>query len=106
MRLIDADGFDRRLVNSEFSAALDEADDRDKPFEHIAMYYSTQSFRDVMKHIPTIEAIPKTWLEMMLNDAIEQRDMETANAIQCVMKLWYESKADSDDEGKLISIIP
>ena len=58
MRLIDADRFDRRLAAAEFDAALLEADDRDEPFEHQAMYYSTQSFRDVMKYQPTVDAVP------------------------------------------------
>lgn len=63
MRLIDADAFDRRLANAEFSAALNEANDNDRPFEHQAMYYSTQSFRDTMKYQPTIEAITIRQLE-------------------------------------------
>ena len=66
-RLIDADAFDRRLANAEFMAALNHADDNDKPFEHEAMYYSTQSFRDVMSHQPTVDAIPVEWLMDMAN---------------------------------------
>lgn len=58
MRLIDADAFDRALAAHEFDAALMEADDHDQPYEHIAMYYSTQSFRDVMRCQPTINAVP------------------------------------------------
>ena len=55
MRPIDADAFDRALAAGEFNAALAEADENDRPFKDVAMYYSTKSFRDVMKHRPTIE---------------------------------------------------
>ena len=58
MRLIDADAFDRALCNHEFTAALNEAADAGTAFEDKKMYYSTQSFRDVMKHRPTIDAVP------------------------------------------------
>lgn len=58
MRLIDADAFDRDLCNAKFSAALNEAYDADRSFEDQEMYYSTQSFRDVMKYRPTIDAVP------------------------------------------------
>ena len=58
MRLIDADAFDRVLCNHEFTAALNEAADAGTAFEDKKMYYSTQSFRDVMKHRPTIDAVP------------------------------------------------
>ena len=58
MRLIDADAFDRALANAEFTAALNEAADAGTAFEDKEMYYSTQSFRDVMKYRPTIEAVP------------------------------------------------
>lgn len=57
-RLIDADAFDRDLVNHEFSAALNEAADKDGPFEDMPMYYSVQSFRDTMRCKPTIDAVP------------------------------------------------
>lgn len=79
MRLIDADAFDRRLANAEFAAALNNADDNDRPFEHEAMYYSTQSFRDVMSHQPTIDAIPMEWLEEQRDKLSEAWDEE-----------WYE----------------
>ena len=58
MRLIDADAFDRDLCNHRFTAALNEAADAGTAFEDKEMYYSTQSFRDVMKYRPTIEAVP------------------------------------------------
>lgn len=58
MRLIDADAFDRDLCNHKFTAALNEAADAGTAFEDKEMYYSTQSFRDVMKYRPTIEAVP------------------------------------------------
>lgn len=58
MRLIDADAFDRALCNAKFSAALNEAYDADRSFEDQEMYYSTQSFRDVMRYRPTIDAAP------------------------------------------------
>lgn len=58
MRLIDADAFDRDLCNHRFTAALNEAADAGTAFEDREMYYSTQSFRDVMKYRPTIEAVP------------------------------------------------
>lgn len=58
MRLIDADAFDRDLCNAKFSAALNHAYDADSSFEDQEMYYSTQSFRDVMKYRPTIDAKP------------------------------------------------
>ena len=58
MRLIDADAFDRDLCNHKFTAALNEAADAGTAFEDKEMYYSTQSFRDVMKYRPTIDAVP------------------------------------------------
>lgn len=58
MRLIDADAFDRDLASHEFSAALNEAADKDGPFEDMPMYYSMQSFRDTMRCRPTIDAVP------------------------------------------------
>ena len=58
MRLIDADAFDRALASHEFSAALNEAADKDGPFEDMPMYYSAQSFRDTMRCRPTIDAVP------------------------------------------------
>ena len=58
MRLIDADAFDRDLANHEFSAALNEATDKDGPFEDMPMYYSVQSFRDTMRCRLTIDAVP------------------------------------------------
>ena len=57
-RLIDADAFDRDLCNHKFTAALNEAADAGTAFEDKEMYYSTQSFRDVMKYRPTIDAVP------------------------------------------------
>ena len=57
-RLIDADAFDRRLAAAEFDAALNNADDENRPVREQALYYSTQSFRDVMRYQPTIDAIP------------------------------------------------
>ena len=57
-RLIDADAFDRALASHEFSAALNEAADKDGPFEDMPMYYSAQSFRDTMRCRPTIDAVP------------------------------------------------
>ena len=62
MRLIDAYSFDRALANHEFTAALNEAASNDRAFEAIPMLYSTQSFRDVMKYRPTIDAVPVEWL--------------------------------------------
>lgn len=58
MRLIDADAFDRDLASHEFSAALNEAADKDGPFKDMPMYYSAQSFRDTMMYRPTIDAVP------------------------------------------------
>lgn len=58
MRLIDADAFDRALASHEFSAALNEAADKDGPFEDMPMHYSAQSFRDTMRCRPTIDAVP------------------------------------------------
>lgn len=66
MRLIDADAFDRDLVNAEFTAALNDAADQGKPFENKPMYYSTQSIRDVLKYRPTVEAVPLDQLAMLL----------------------------------------
>lgn len=67
MRLIDADAFDRALCNHRFTAALNEAAEAGTAFEDRELYYSTQSFRDVMKYRPTIEAVPLDklceWLE-------------------------------------------
>ena len=60
MRLIDADAFDRDLCNHKFTAALNEAYDAGTAFKDREMYYSTQSFRDVMKYRPTIDAVPVT----------------------------------------------
>lgn len=57
MRLIDADAFDRDLCNKKFTAALNEAADAGTAFKDREMYYSTQSFRDVMKYRPTIDAV-------------------------------------------------
>lgn len=53
-----SDTFDRALCNHEFTAALNEAADAGTAFEDKKMCYSTQSFRDVMKHRPTIDAVP------------------------------------------------
>ena len=67
MRLIDADAFDRALADAEFTAALNEAADQDSPFEQKTMYYSTQSFRDVMAYRPTVDAMPvihAQWVKM------------------------------------------
>ena len=66
MRLIDADAFDRALCNAKFLAALNHAYDADSSFEDQEMYYSTQSFRDVMKYRPTIDAIPIDQLSKLL----------------------------------------
>ena len=58
MRPIDADAFDRDLCNARFTAALNEAYDGDTSFEDREMYYSTQSFRDVMRYRPTLDVRP------------------------------------------------
>lgn len=97
MRLIDADDFDRALANNEFTAALNEAASNDRAFEAIPMLYSTQSFRDVMKNRPTIDAIPieltaqhlgrsfhsepekwADWLRMIRDDIPEEQDAQEA----------------------------
>ena len=59
MRLIDADAFDRSLAAREFDDALLHASDENRTFEAETLYYSTQSFRDVMALQPTVEAVPK-----------------------------------------------
>jgi len=58
MRPIDADAFDRDLCNARFVSALNEAYDADTSFEDREMYYSTQSFRDVMRYRPTLDVRP------------------------------------------------
>lgn len=58
MRLIDADAFDRFIASHEFSAAMNDAYDKDGPFEADSMYYSADSFRAMMKYRPTIDAVP------------------------------------------------
>ena len=58
MRLIDADAFDRDLCDAKFSASLNRAYDENRAFEDEEMWYSTQSFRDVMKYRPTVDAVP------------------------------------------------
>ena len=92
MRLIDADAFDRRLANAEFTAALNHADDNDRPFEHEAMYYSTQSFRDVMSYQPTVDAIPLEWLRNVkehIPESIEKM------GIDVVLMLWANEQEDA-----------
>lgn len=61
MRLIDADEFDRFLAGHEFNAAMNECYDADKPFEPIDTLYTTTSFRDVMRHRPTIRPKQGWW---------------------------------------------
>lgn len=56
MRLIDADAFDEWLQKHEEAAALLEAADSDVFVDKDRKtYYSTQSFRDVMRYRPTIK---------------------------------------------------
>lgn len=60
MRLIDADAFDEWLQKHEEAAALLEATDSDVFIDKDRKtYYSTQSFRDVMRYRPTIQYQPK-----------------------------------------------
>ena len=98
MRLIDADAFDRRLANAQFIAALNNADDNDRPFEHEAMYYSTQSFRDVMSHQPTVDAIPVEWLEEKLEQKRHQQYGRLGvAAITKVLMYWHEEQEAHDE---------
>lgn len=89
MRLIDADAFDRQLANAEFTAALNHADDNDRPFEHEAMYYSTQSFRDVMSHQATVDAIPVEWLKYMQMESMSENDRTMVGAIEAIFIEWH-----------------
>ena len=59
MRLIDADAFDEWLQKHEEAAAALEAADSDVFIDKDRKtYYSTQSFRDVMRYRPTINLEP------------------------------------------------
>ena len=66
MRLIDADAFDRSLASREFSSAMLEAQENDTSYEHKPLLYSTDSFRDVMKNRPTVDAVPEKKVRMMM----------------------------------------
>lgn len=60
MRLIDADAFDEWLQKHEEAAAALEAADSDVFVDKDRKtYYSTQSFRDVMRYRPTINRAKK-----------------------------------------------
>ena len=60
MRLIDANAFDKWLENHEKAAAALEAADSDVFVDKDKKtYYSTQSFRDVMRYRPTINCVKK-----------------------------------------------
>lgn len=91
MRLIDADDFDRWLANAEFTAALNNADDNDRPFEHEAMYYSTKSFRDVMSYRPTIDAIPVEWMRQKAEE--NSHYAEPYFAFAYVLHEWQQTKS-------------
>ena len=67
MRLIDADAFDRSLAAREFDDALHNASDENRTFEAETLYYSTQSFRDVMAHQPTVDAVPKWQVDQIVS---------------------------------------
>lgn len=88
MRLIDADAFDRRLAAAEFDAALNNADDENRPFRKQAMYYSTESFRDVMSYQPTVEAISAAWLEEQRQGMEDAEQDFPEQAIRYVLWLW------------------
>ena len=90
MRLIDADEFDRALVNHEFTAALNEAADNDRAFEEQTMYYSTQSFRDVMKYRPTINAIPVEWIINKQKCASENDSLDVG--IAELLEMWQKEQ--------------
>ena len=96
MRLIDADAFDRDLASREFACAMLEAHERDTAFEHIDTLYSTQSFRDVMKRRPTIEAVRKekvdamlSWLKEMVGIYSRLDDVHRASIAQQANNLAY-----------------
>lgn len=91
-RLIDADAFDRRLAAAEFDAALNNADDENRPFREQAMYYSTQSFRDVMQHQPTIDAIPAEWLKELL--------LSTDDDVDKVELAWITREWQKEQEAR------
>ena len=95
-RLIDADAFDRRLANAEFMAALNHADDNDKPFEHEAMYYSTQSFRDVMSHQPTVDAIPVEWLVNLKNEYAREGREQAEGDLLNLLLMWQKEQEAQD----------
>ena len=86
MRLIDADAFDRALCNHEFTAALNEAADAGTAFEDRKMYYSTQSFRDVMKHRPTIDAVP------VVHGKWEDNGNDTVSCSHCAT--WFQKERE------------
>ena len=92
MRLIDADEFDRRLAAAEFNAALNNADDESRPFREQTMYYSTQSFRDVMSCRPTVDAIPVEWLKDAAGRYEYSGCNDSADVVMEVIKDWYKEQ--------------
>lgn len=96
MRLIDADAFDRDLCNHKFTAALNEAADAGTAFEDKEMYYSTQSFRDVMKYRPTIEAVPLD----KLCDWLAEKAVFFANDNDSDPEVWKETIKECVMEGE------
>lgn len=90
MRLIDADEFDRWLADYEFSAALLRAYDEDKSFKQETMYYSTQSFRDVMQYQPTLKVIPVEWIKQKMNDP----DLYARDCAKWMLECWKREQEE------------